>query len=209
MKEQTTVISTTVDGETRILMPITKLECVEDTATAVDGAADGDFIPIMDSNDQGQMKKISVQNLLSGITEAATEAQTTAEAAQTTADAAQAAAADAATAAAEAQSTANAAQSAAESVSSASVSTAFSVGTAAWSELAATVAGRGYSANISADGVTAADFSDVFFDAASIEAASDAEVIADTAAGAVVLYAKSIPVSTVSGAYFIRKGVSA
>lgn len=83
MKEQTTVISTTVNGETRLLMPITKLECVEDTATVVDAAVDGDFIPIMDSNNRGQMKKISVRSLLGNIIKTANDA---ADAAKTAID---------------------------------------------------------------------------------------------------------------------------
>ncbi len=86
--------------------------------------------------------------------------------------------------------------------------TAFSVDTAAWTALTPPVVGRGYSAEIAAEGVSAGDFPDVYFDAASVEAASTASILADTADGAIVLYAKSIPTTALSGAYFIRKGVT-
>ena len=82
--------------------------------------------------------------------------------------------------------------------------TAFSVSANAWTELAETVAGCGYSAEIAAEGVTAADYPDVYFDENSIEAA--AGIVAGTAAGKVVLYAKTAPETALSGAYFIRKG---
>ncbi len=114
----------------------------------------------------------------------------------------------ASTAATEAKTAAQTAQSAVQSVSSASTPTAFSVEAAAWAALASPVVGRGYSANVSAEGVTAGDFPDVYFDAASVEAASTASILADTADGAIVLYAKSIPTTALSGAYFIRKGVT-
>lgn len=82
--------------------------------------------------------------------------------------------------------------------------TAFSVSADAWTELAETVAGCGYSAEIAAEGVTAADFPDIYFDENSLEAA--AGIVAGTAAGIVVLYAKTAPATALSGAYFIRKG---
>lgn len=82
--------------------------------------------------------------------------------------------------------------------------TAFSVLANAWTELAETVAGCGYSAEIAAEGVTAADYPDVYFDENSLEAA--AGIVAGTAEGKVVLYAKTAPATALSGAYFIRKG---
>lgn len=89
---------------------------------------------------------------------------------------------------------------------SASIPTAFSVSTSSWTTLTTSVAGRGYSADITANGVTTADFPDVYFDDASIEAASIAGVIAGSTSGKVVLYAKNKPSATLSGTYFIRKG---
>ncbi len=89
---------------------------------------------------------------------------------------------------------------------SASIPTAFSVSTSSWTTLTTSVAGRGYSADITANGVTAADFPDVYFDSSSIETASTAGVIAGATAGKIVLYAKSKPSATLSGTYFIRKG---
>lgn len=82
--------------------------------------------------------------------------------------------------------------------------TAFSVSADAWTELAETVAGCGYSAEIAAEGVTAADYPDIYFDENSLEAA--AGIVVGTAAGKVVLYAKTAPATALSGAYFIRKG---
>lgn len=84
--------------------------------------------------------------------------------------------------------------------------TAFSVSADAWTELAETVAGCGYLAEIAAEGVTVADYPDVYFDENSIEAA--AGIVAGTAAGKVVLYAKSIPATALCGAYFVRKGAT-
>lgn len=85
MKEQKTVLSTQVNGETTIVMPITKLECIEDTATSVDSASDTDYVPVIDSADEGQMKKITVGNLLSGVKSIADTAKSTADSAKTAA----------------------------------------------------------------------------------------------------------------------------
>ncbi len=145
--------------------------------------------------------KNNILSKLLAIEQIAKEAQETANSAQT-------AATNASTAATEAKTAAQTAQSAVQSVSSASTPTAFSVEAAAWTALASPVVGRGYSAEIAAEGVTAGDFPDVYFDAASVEAASTASILADTADGAIVLYAKSIPTTALSGAYFIRKGVT-
>lgn len=111
MKEQKTVLSTQVNGETAIVMPITKLECIEDTATSVDSANDTDYIPVIDSADEGQMKKITVGNLLSGVKSIADTAKSTADTAKTTAT-------EAKTAATNAQSTANTAKSTADTAKS-------------------------------------------------------------------------------------------
>lgn len=250
MKEQKTVLSTQVNGETAIVMPITKLECIEDTATSVDSASDTDYVPIIDSADEGQMKKITVENLLSGVksianiakstadtakttaTEAktaATNAQTTANTAKSTADTAKTTATEAKTAATNAQSTANTAKSTADSAktaaaeaksaaetaqatassaASASTPVAFSVAASAWTTLSTAFAGCKYKATITASSVTASDFPDVFFDSASIEAASSAGIIASAEAGVVALYAKSKPETALTGSYFIKKGAA-
>jgi len=208
MKEAKTVLHTkaVIDGVEQevLVMPITRLDCIEDTAAVAETASDEDYIPVIDSADGGQMKKIKAKTLFgadSPVGTAVSDAKAEAAAAKAAAETAQTAAANAAAAASEAQS-------AAQSASSASTPTLFSVEAAAWTALASPVAGCGYSANVSAEGVTAGDFPDVYFDAASIEAASTAGVLADTAEGAVVLYAKSIPTTALSGAYFIRKGVT-
>lgn len=187
MKEQKTVLSTQVNGETAIVMPITKLECIEDTATSVDSASDTDYIPVIDSADEGQMKKITVKNFLSGVKTVAQNAQT---------------------AASEAKSAAQTAQEAASSAASASTPVAFSVAASAWTTLTSEFAGCKYKATITASSVTASDFPDVFFDSSSIEAASSAGIIASAEAGVVALYAKTKPESTLAGSYFIKKGAA-
>lgn len=68
MKESKTVLhaKVVIDGVEQevLIMPITRLDCVEDTAELLNTAAAGDHIPIMDASDNGQMKKISVENLI-------------------------------------------------------------------------------------------------------------------------------------------------
>lgn len=187
MKEQKTVLSTQVNGETAIVMPITKLECIEDTATSVDSASDTDYIPVIDSADEGQMKKITVENLLSGVKSIANTAKT---------------------AATEAKSAAETAQAAASSAASSSTPVAFSIEATAWTTLETEVCGRAYFATFTATGVTALDFPDVYFDKDSIVAADASSILADTSADTVVLYAKTKPTSTLSGTYFIKKGAA-
>ena len=86
--------------------------------------------------------------------------------------------------------------------------TAFTVETSAWAALTVAVAGRGYSAEIVAESVTAADYPDIYFDENSLDGAANAGVIVGTADGKIVLYANEIPVATLSGAYFVRKGAA-
>lgn len=68
MKEGKTVLHTkaVIDGVEQevLIMPITRVDCIEDTADVLNSAAAGDCIPIIDVSDSGQMKKISVENLL-------------------------------------------------------------------------------------------------------------------------------------------------
>lgn len=85
---------------------------------------------------------------------------------------------------------------------------AFSLEASEWITLSTAFAGCGYSAEIAAEGVSMVDYPDVFFDLESIETATEAGIIAGTADNKVVLYARSIPTDVLSGAYFIRKGVS-
>lgn len=84
----------------------------------------------------------------------------------------------------------------------------FSISTSEWIALSTNYAGCGYKAEITAVGVTAADYPDIYFDETSLETATAAEIIAGTDSGKVVLYAKSIPTATVSGSYFIKKGAT-
>lgn len=68
MKEAKTVLRTKaiIDGVEQdvLIMPITRLDCIEDSADITDAAADKDYIPVMDSKDNGQMKKTSVEKLI-------------------------------------------------------------------------------------------------------------------------------------------------
>ena len=68
MKEAKTVLhtKTEIDGKEQevLIMPITRLDCIEDTAEIKKAVADKDYIPVIDSADDGQMKKISVENLI-------------------------------------------------------------------------------------------------------------------------------------------------
>lgn len=86
--------------------------------------------------------------------------------------------------------------------------TAFSVATSSWTTLSEQVAGRGFSAEITAESVTAADFPDVYFDSASFETAANSGIIAGTADGKIVFYAKTVPEAALSGTYFVRKGAA-
>lgn len=141
------------NGNMTMDFPITRLANIEDSSDEKISGESGDYIPIIDSADKGQMKKITVGNLLAA---------------------------------------------------SSSIPVAFSIEAAAWAALTVAVAGCGYSAEIAAEGVTAADYPDIYFDENSLEAA--AGIVAGTAAGKVVLYAKTAPETALSGAYFIRKG---
>ena len=86
--------------------------------------------------------------------------------------------------------------------------TSFSVESAAWTTLSAPFTGCGFSAEIAAEGVTAADFPDVYFDSTSLEIAANSSIIAEATDGKIVLYAKNIPQAALSGSYFIRKGAT-
>lgn len=84
--------------------------------------------------------------------------------------------------------------------------TAFSVDVSSWSELGTEFAGCTYSAEIMDEGVSAADFPDIYFDGNSLEAAMNAAVISAAEDGKIVLYAADIPEQPLAGAYFIKKG---
>lgn len=84
----------------------------------------------------------------------------------------------------------------------------FSVATSDWENLEIDFIGRGYKTEITANGVTEIDYPDVYFDETSISYASAADIIVATDMNKIVLYAKNAPISTVSGVYFIKKGVT-
>ena len=84
----------------------------------------------------------------------------------------------------------------------------FTVLVSDWSVLSVNFAGCEYKAEIAVNGVTLADYPDIYFDESSIAPATSAEIIAATDTDKIILYAKNIPISTLSGAYFIKRGVS-
>ena len=86
--------------------------------------------------------------------------------------------------------------------------TSFLVEAAAWTTLSASFAGCGFSAEIAAEGVTSADFPDVYFDTTSLETAANSGIIAEATDGKIVLYAKTVPEAALSGTYFVRKGAT-
>ncbi len=53
----------TKEGDTTMDFPITRLANVEDTADVKESPIDEDYIPIIDSSAQGQMKKFTFQTL--------------------------------------------------------------------------------------------------------------------------------------------------
>lgn len=119
--ERDVVLTGQSGGRPTMDFPITRLANIEDTADVKEAPAAGDYLPIVDSGDGGQMKKAPFSAILGSITaaqEAAGTAQAAAETAQGTADgalaAAQAAQTAADSAAAAAEGAAQAAQTAQE-----------------------------------------------------------------------------------------------
>lgn len=105
------VVLTGMDGGRQTMdFPITRLANVEDTADVKQTPAAGDYLPIVDSGDGGQMKKAPFSAILGPIT----AAQKAAETAQAAAENAQGTADGAATAAQAAQTAADSAAAAAE-----------------------------------------------------------------------------------------------
>ena len=66
IEERDVVLIGKKDGKNVIELPITRLGNIEDTADVKETAAAGDYFPIMDGADGGQMKKIPVAALPSG-----------------------------------------------------------------------------------------------------------------------------------------------
>ena len=64
IKEMVGVIrGLTEDGTPVMVMPITRLDCIEDSSETVIGADNSDYIPVIDMANNGQMKKILVSDL--------------------------------------------------------------------------------------------------------------------------------------------------
>lgn len=106
------------DGDNQTIdLPITCLKNVEDTADVKEAPTGSDYLPIVDSADGGQMKKMPLGVILGPLEAAETaaqEAKDTAEGAAQTADEAKTAAEEAAGSAAGAQLASQAAQEAAQ-----------------------------------------------------------------------------------------------
>ena len=131
------------DGNTTIDLPITRLGNIEDTADVKETPAEDDYIPIIDSADNGQMKKTPFSAVGGNNADIKTAVET-ANAAKTTADAAAASASTATQNASTALSKAEQAETAANSATSAAAAatqTANAAATAAQSaQTAATAA---------------------------------------------------------------------
>lgn len=224
------------NGNTTIDLPITRLGNIEDTADVKETPVEGDYIPIIDSADNGQMKKTPFSAVAGSNAEikkavdTANTAKETAEQAKTTAAAANAAvstatqnastalskaeeaqtaansAASSAAAATQAANNAAAAASAAQSAAPAPQS--FSIAANAWTALSTAKGDYKFSAAITAAGITAADSADVRFGIDSITACIAAEVApaAETSANKITVYAKTKPTAAVSGVYTVQKG---
>ena len=100
--ERDVVLTSQAGGQPTIDFPITRLANLEDSAQVKEAPAEGDYLPIVDGADGGQMKKTP----LSAILGPAAAAQAAAEAAQSAANSAASAANAAAQAAQTAQTTA-------------------------------------------------------------------------------------------------------
>ena len=200
MTESKIVLQPKVNGVKVIGMPITRLDCVEDTAETKTTSVSADYIPIIDSEDNSQMKKISVANLIPDNKAAIENAQTTADNAATAAANAQTTAENAATAASEAKSAASAAQTASKPVS-------FSVATSKWTS-STDYTGYNYYADVTVSGMTSNDSVDVRFSMSSMSVCTTAEIAGAcvTNSGSFRLYAKSKPTASVSGVYLVQKG---
>lgn len=138
------------DGNTTIDLPITRLGNIEDTAEVKETPAEGDYIPIIDGADNGQMKKTPFSAVggnnaeVKKAIDTANAAKETATQAKTTADAAAASASTASQNASAALSKAEQAKTAADNAASAAATatqTANAAATAAQSaQTAATAA---------------------------------------------------------------------
>lgn len=210
------------DGNTTIDLPITRLGNIEDTAEVKETPAEGDYIPIIDSADNRQMKKTPF-SAVAGNNAEVKKAVDTANAAKETATQAKTAADNAASAAAtatemansavataqSAQTAATAAQTAASEVKSAAPAPkSFSIATNSWTTLTTAKGDYKYSAAITATGITAADSADVRFGIDSVATCVAAEVApaAETSANKITVYAKTKPTAAVSGVYTVQKG---
>ncbi len=193
------------DGNVTIDLPITRLGNVEDTADVKETPTDGDYIPIIDSADEGQMKKVPVSAILGDSAKAVEIANAAKEKAEQAASTASTAIQNASAAAEKA----DAAQSAAnEAKASAPAPKSFSIAVNSWTTLSTAKGEYKYSAAITATGITTSDSADVRFDIDSVAACIAAEVApaAETAANKITVYAKTKPTSAVSGVYTIQKG---
>lgn len=61
------LMSKVVNGNQTIDLPVTNLRNIEGTADVKDTLAVGDYVPILDSADNGQMKKMLASVLFSGV----------------------------------------------------------------------------------------------------------------------------------------------
>lgn len=89
--ERDVVLTGQAGGQSTIDFPITRLGNLEDSAEVKETPAEGDYLPIVDGADGGQMKKTPLSAILgpaAAAMEAAEAAQSAADGAASTADAA-------------------------------------------------------------------------------------------------------------------------
>lgn len=83
----------------------------------------------------------------------------------------------------------------------------FSVDVGAWTELSEPFVGCKYCAEVTDENTSSTDFPDVYFDTNSIESAAESAIMVVSDVAKIIFYAESIPSVTLSGTYFVRKGV--
>lgn len=83
----------------------------------------------------------------------------------------------------------------------------FSIEINRWTELAEPFIGCTHYAEVSDKNVTSTDFPDVYFDVNSIENAAESAIMVVSDVAKIIFYAESMPSVTLSGTYFVRKGV--
>ena len=83
----------------------------------------------------------------------------------------------------------------------------FSIEIDGWTQLDESFIGCKYCAEVTDENTSSTDFPDVYFDTNSIESAAESAIMVVSDVAKIIFYAESIPSVTLSGTYFVRKGV--